>query len=53
MKSVQNKESVTGQFAVKYKTETLSWTNKISKEDYGIDKVLRPENVLLKNNDHC
>ena len=42
VKSVAKKESVAGQFAVKYKTGTLSWTDKISKEDYGIDKYWVP-----------
>ena len=32
VKSVENKESVAGHFAVKYKSETLSWTNKISNQ---------------------
>jgi hypothetical protein len=49
VKSVAKKESVAGQFAVKYKTEMLSWTNKISKEDSGIDKylVLLPDKVVV------
>ena len=48
--SVERNESVAGQFAVKYKTETLSWTNKVSKEDYGKGKywVLLPDKVVEK-----
>ena len=48
--SVERNESVAVQFAVKYMTETLFWTNKISKEDYGIDKywVLLPDKVVEK-----
>ncbi len=42
VKSVAKEESVAGQFAVKYKTGTLSWTDKISKEDSGIDKYWVP-----------
>ena len=29
---------VTGQFAFKYKSETYYWTQKLNKEDYGVDK---------------
>ena len=35
VKSVEKKESVAGQFAVKYKSETYCWTQKLIKEDYG------------------
>jgi hypothetical protein len=50
VKSVDERENVAGQFAVKYKTETFSWTNKISKEDYGIDKywVLLPDKLVVE-----
>ena len=36
----ERKEQVAGQFAVKYKTETTCWTQKLNKEDYGRDKFL-------------
>ena len=39
------KKRGTGQFAVKYKTETTCWTKKLRKEDYGINKYL----VLLSD----
>jgi hypothetical protein len=29
------KKSVAGQFAVKYRSETYSWTQKLNREDYG------------------
>jgi hypothetical protein len=35
VKSVEKKKSVAGQFAVKYKSETYGWTQKLNKEDYG------------------
>jgi hypothetical protein len=38
VKSVKKKKSVAGQFAVKYKSETYSWTQKLNKEDYGVAK---------------
>jgi hypothetical protein len=38
VKSVENKKSVAGQFAVKYKPETYLWTQKLNKQDYGVDK---------------
>ena len=38
MKSVEKKESVAGQFAVKYTSGTYCWTKKLKKEDYGVDK---------------
>jgi hypothetical protein len=34
----RKEESVAGQFAVKYKSETYYWTQKLNKEDYGVDK---------------
>jgi hypothetical protein len=34
----KKKRSVAGQFAVKYRSETYSWTQKLSREDTGIDK---------------
>ena len=35
----QQTESVAGQFAaVKYKSETYCWTQKLNREDYGVDK---------------
>ena len=30
------KKSVAGQFAIKYKSETYCWTQKLKKEDYGM-----------------
>jgi hypothetical protein len=37
--SKKKKNSVAGQFeAVKYMSETYSWTQKLSREDYGVDK---------------
>jgi hypothetical protein len=38
VKSVEKKKSVAGQFAVKYKSETYDRTQKLSREDYGVDK---------------
>ena len=38
MKSVDKKESVADQFAVKYTSGTYCWTKKLKKEDYGVDK---------------
>ena len=38
MKSVEKKKSVAGQFAVKHKTETYCWTQKLNREDFGVDK---------------
>jgi hypothetical protein len=32
------KKSSAGQFAVKYRPETYSWTQKLNREDYGVDK---------------
>jgi hypothetical protein len=33
------KKSVAGQFAaVKYRSETYCWTQKLNREDYGVDK---------------
>ena len=32
------KKSVAGQFAVKYRSEAHSWTQKLIKEDYGVNK---------------
>ena len=37
VKSVEKKKSVAGQFAVKYKSETYCWTQKL-REYYGVDK---------------
>ena len=36
VKSVE--KSVPGQFAVEYKSETYCWTQKLNKEDYGVDQ---------------
>ena len=36
VKSVEKKKSVSGQFAVEYKSETYCWTQKLNKEDYGV-----------------
>ena len=38
VKSVEKKRSAAGQFAVKYTLETYSWTQKLNREDYGVDK---------------
>ncbi len=37
VKSVEKKKSVAGQFAVKYKSETYYWSQKLNKKDYGVD----------------
>ena len=34
----EKKRSVAGHFAVKYRSETYSWTQKLSREDSGVDK---------------
>jgi hypothetical protein len=35
----KKKKSVAGQFAaVKYRSETYCWTQKLNREDYGVDK---------------
>ena len=35
----ENKKSIPGQFAaVKYRSETYCWTQKLNREDYGVDK---------------
>ena len=35
----KKKKSVAGQFAaVKYRSETYDWTQKLNREDYGVDK---------------
>ncbi len=34
----KKKKSVGGQFTVKYRSETHSWTKKLIREDYGVDK---------------
>jgi hypothetical protein len=31
-------EAQNGQFAVKHKSDTYCWTQKLNKEDYGVDK---------------
>jgi len=37
--SKKKKKSVAGQFAaVKYRSETYCWTQKLNREDYGVDK---------------
>jgi hypothetical protein len=38
VKSVEKKKSVAGQFGVKYKSETNCGTQKLKREDYGVDK---------------
>ena len=38
VESVEKKRSTADQVAAKYKTETLCWTQNLSKEDYGIHK---------------
>jgi hypothetical protein len=49
--SVEKKKSVAGHFALKYKSETYRWTQKLNREDYGVHKywVL----LLLKKSKHC
>ena len=37
-KSLAKKKGVVGQFAVKYKSETYCWTQKLKKEDHGVEK---------------
>ena len=40
---ILRKKSVAGQFAaVKYRSETYCWTQKLSKEEYGVDKYWVP-----------
>jgi len=36
VKSVKKKKSVAAQFAVKYKSETYCWTQKLNREEYGV-----------------
>jgi len=38
VKSVEKTKSVAGKFAVRYKSETYCWTQKLNKEVYGVDK---------------
>jgi hypothetical protein len=38
IESRQRKKSVADQFAVKYKSETYCGTQKLNREDYGVDK---------------
>ena len=38
VKSVEKKKSAAGQFEVKYKSETYSWTQKLNRVDYGVHK---------------
>ncbi len=38
VKSVEKNKSVAVQFAVKYKSETYYWTQKLNRQDYGVDK---------------
>ena len=35
---MDKKTSVDGQFAVNYKSVTHYWTQRLNKEDYGVDK---------------
>ena len=44
VKSVENKTSVAGQFAVNYRSETYCWTQELNREDYGVDKYLSIHN---------
>ncbi len=46
VKSLEKKKSVTGQFAVKCKSETYCWTQKLNRKDYGVDKDFKKK-VLL------
>jgi hypothetical protein len=39
VKSVEKKRSVASHFAVKYKSETYRWTQKLNREDYGTHAV--------------
>ena len=38
VKSVEKKKRLTGQVAVRYKSETYCFTQKINREDYGVHK---------------
>jgi hypothetical protein len=38
VKRVEKKQSVAGQFAVNYMSETYCWTQKLNRKDYGVDK---------------
>ena len=35
---MEKENSVAGQFAVKYMSETYCWTQKLNRGDYGVDK---------------
>ena len=57
---MEKKNSVDGQFAVKYKSETYSWTQKLNMEDYGFDKywallsaVVKEQTLLQNNHNSC
>ena len=40
----KKKKSLAGQFAaVKHRSETYCWTQKLKREDYGVDKYLKPK----------
>jgi hypothetical protein len=36
VKSVEKMKRVAGQFAVKYKSKTYCWTQKLNRKDYGV-----------------
>jgi hypothetical protein len=44
------RRSVAGQFAIKYKSETYCWTQKLNREDYGFDNG---SFLLLQKSEHC
>ena len=55
----KKKKSVADQFvSVKYSSKTYCWTQKLNKEDYGVDKTwvllaVVTEKTLLKNKTPC
>ena len=50
----KKKKSVAGQFAtVKYKSETYCWTEKLNREDCGVDRYFLLTKLLLTNNKPC
>jgi hypothetical protein len=45
----KKKKSVEGsQFAVKYMSETYYWTQRLNREDYGVDKYLKTKQGRLR-----
>ena len=58
VKSVEKKKSVAGQFAVKYRSGTNCWNQKLYREDFGVHKywvllAVVKEYTLLRFNKHC